>query len=129
MSVTRVALLLTVALTASSVACHPGRADRYTRKQAQKSLTKLETPGLVIGRIPLRRSASGEPGRLGLTLGAGEQIALTRFHTYNHALVITTRHRPAEGKRGSYRVGVRHGVSPVTAGRRWTLGIIFHDAE
>lgn len=49
------------------------------------------TPGLVIGRIPLRRSASGEPGRLGLTFGAGEQIALTRFHTYNHALVITTR--------------------------------------
>jgi hypothetical protein len=45
------------------------------------------------------------------------------------ALVITTRHRPAEGKRGPYRVGVRHGVSPVTAGRRWTLGIIFHDAE
>jgi len=49
------------------------------------------TPGLVIGRIPLRHGASGEPGRLGLTFGAGEQIALTRFHTYNHALVITTR--------------------------------------
>ena len=45
------------------------------------------------------------------------------------ALVITTRHRPAQGKRGAHRVGVRHGVSPVTAGRRWTLGIIFHDAE
>jgi hypothetical protein len=45
------------------------------------------------------------------------------------ALVITTRHHPAQGKRGAHRVGVRHGVSPVTAGRRWTLGIIFHDAE
>ena len=44
------------------------------------------------------------------------------------AVVITTRYRPAEGKRGAYRVGVRHGVSEVTAGERWTLGIIFHDA-
>jgi hypothetical protein len=45
------------------------------------------------------------------------------------ALVITTRHRPAAGKRGPYRVAVRHGVSEITAGNRWTLGIIFHDAE
>jgi uncharacterized protein len=45
------------------------------------------------------------------------------------ALVITTRHRPAAGKRGPFRVAVRHGVSEITAGNRWTLGIIFHDAE
>ena len=45
------------------------------------------------------------------------------------ALVITTRHRPAAGKRGPYRVAVRHGVSEITAGNRWTLGIIFHDAQ
>lgn len=45
------------------------------------------------------------------------------------ALIITTRHRPAAGKRGTYKVSVRHGVSPITAGRRWTMGIIFHDAE
>ena len=45
------------------------------------------------------------------------------------ALIVTTRHRPAAGKRGPYRVSVRHGVSPVTKGRRLTLGIIFHDAE
>ena len=49
------------------------------------------TPGIVIGRIPLGRNAAGEPGRLGLTFGAGEQIAVTRFHTYNHALVLTAR--------------------------------------
>jgi hypothetical protein len=45
------------------------------------------------------------------------------------AIAITTRHRPVEGKRGYYRASVRHGVSPVTAGQRWTMGIIFHDAE
>jgi len=28
---------------------------------------------------------------LGLTFGAGEQIALTKFRTYNHAAVITVR--------------------------------------
>lgn len=49
------------------------------------------TPGLVIGRIPLTHNAQGVPGRLGLTFGAGEQIALTQFRTYNHATVITAR--------------------------------------
>jgi hypothetical protein len=36
--------------------------------------------------------------------------------------------RPVAGARGDYRVNMRHGVSRVAAGRRWTLGIIFHDA-
>lgn len=49
------------------------------------------TPGLVIGRIPLSRGKHDTPGRLGLTFGAGEQIALTHFHTYTHATVITAR--------------------------------------
>lgn len=49
------------------------------------------TPGIVLGRIPLTHDASGKPGRLGLTFGAGEQIALTHFHTYNHAIVLTAR--------------------------------------
>jgi hypothetical protein len=49
------------------------------------------TPGLVVGRIPFTHGADGKPGRLGLTIGFGEQIAVTSFHTYNHAAIITAR--------------------------------------
>jgi hypothetical protein len=42
--------------------------------------------------------------------------------------VFAVRHRPVQGARGVYRVNLRHGVSRIRAGRRHTLGIIFHDA-
>ena len=45
------------------------------------------------------------------------------------AVLFAVRHRPAQGKRGPYRVTLRHGVSRVHAGQRYTLGVIFHDAE
>ena len=43
--------------------------------------------------------------------------------------LFTTRQRPAEGSRGHYRAAMRHGVSTLTAGRRTTLGLVFHDAR
>lgn len=45
------------------------------------------------------------------------------------AIIFTTRYRPVKGARGFYRVNLKHGVSRVTKGTRYTLGIIFHDAE
>jgi hypothetical protein len=45
------------------------------------------------------------------------------------AVVFAVRHRPVRGARGSYRVNLRHGVSRLASGNRFTLGIIFHDAK
>ena len=45
------------------------------------------------------------------------------------AIIFTTRHRPLRGIRGYYRVNMKHGVSRVHRGTRYTLGIIFHDAK
>ena len=45
------------------------------------------------------------------------------------AAIFPVRHRPITGKRGAYRVTMRHGVSRLNNGLRFTAGIIFHDAK
>jgi hypothetical protein len=42
------------------------------------------TPGIVIGSFPIT-------GRLRIAVGAGEQIAVTQFHTYNHRYILSLR--------------------------------------
>ena len=45
------------------------------------------------------------------------------------AVIFAVNERPMQGKRGTYRVKMRHGVSRLRSGERLTLGIIFHDAK
>lgn len=52
--------------------------------------------------------------------------ALTIPH--GHGLVFTTRDRPVQSMRGWSAAPVRHGVSVIRSGTRYTLGLVFHDA-
>jgi hypothetical protein len=54
-----------------------------------------------------------------------EVVPLTR----GDAVVFPVRERPARGARGWHRRAMRHGVSRLHSGLRFTLGIIFHDAR
>jgi len=42
------------------------------------------TPGIVVGRIPIH-------GRIGVTFGVGEQVAVTYHRNYNHNVILTAR--------------------------------------
>lgn len=43
-------------------------------------------------------------------------------------VIFTTSFRPVRGSKGYYRVNMKHGVSPLHSGERFSMGIIFHDA-
>lgn len=44
------------------------------------------------------------------------------------AVAFAVSERPVRGSRGWYRTRMKHGVSTVRSGERFTLGLIFHDA-
>ena len=54
----------------------------------------------------------------------GEVVPLNQ----GDAVLFAVNYRPVAGTRGDYRVVMRHGVSRLRSGHRFTLGIIFHDA-
>lgn len=43
-------------------------------------------------------------------------------------VIFAVNQRPVKGARGVHRVVMKHGVSPLHAGHRYCLGVIFHDA-
>ncbi|HWO03122.1 MAG TPA: 2OG-Fe(II) oxygenase [Blastocatellia bacterium] len=44
-------------------------------------------------------------------------------------IVFPNRWRPVKGTRSDYRVNMRHGVSSLKSGKRYCLGLIFHNAK
>lgn len=44
------------------------------------------------------------------------------------ALIFTTNFRPILGTKGYYKAKMKHGISPLQSGKRFALGVIFHDA-
>jgi hypothetical protein len=55
----------------------------------------------------------------------GEVVALQQ----GEGVIFAVNQRPVIGQRGPYRVTMRHGVSRLRSGHRFTLGVIFHDAR
>jgi hypothetical protein len=55
----------------------------------------------------------------------GEVVGLAQ----GEAVIFAVRDRPRQGVRGVHRATLRHGVSRIRRGRRYALGIIFHDAR
>jgi endonuclease YncB( thermonuclease family) len=58
MSLTKLLALLVAASVATS--CTPVGGKRYSRKEAQKSLTKLEKPGVEVGEFRISRVVDGD---------------------------------------------------------------------
>lgn len=53
-----------------------------------------------------------------------EVVSLVR----GEAVIFPVNRRPVRGTRGTYRTAMRHGVSRLHSGERYTLGVILHDA-
>ena len=111
----------------------PDAADAALRRRRLERPTpgplrrRLPVPG---GHGPVRPDADFEGGQF--VLVEQRPRAQSRAHVLTAARRVRDLpdpERPNRGKRGYHKVGLRHGVSTVTAGERTALGIIFHDAK
>jgi hypothetical protein len=81
-------------------------------------------------------SAASWPGRVEATGWAAvrgqrpraQSRATATLIPQGHGMVFTTRDRPVRSRRGWSAAPVRHGVSVIRSGQRFTLGLVFHDA-
>lgn len=94
----------------------------------------------VYGELAFPLQALGMLSRPGIDFEGGDFLLVEqrpRMQSRGDALapaqgqfvIFPNQLRPVAGKRGDYRVKVRHGVGRIRAGHRRTLGIIFHDAR
>ncbi len=94
----------------------------------------------LYGEVAFPLQLTGFLSRRGLDYEGGEFLLVEqrpRAQSRGEALqteqgevvIFTTRWRPVTGARGHFRASMRHGVSRVTRGSRYTLGIIFHNAK
>ena len=84
----------------------PSDTTSETQRTAWTRLLKELPP------IPIGKTAKGKLP----PLGQGD------------AVIFAVNQRPVKGSRGVHRTAMRHGVSSLRHGERYTLGIIFHDA-
>jgi hypothetical protein len=70
------------------------------------------------GELLLTESDPKRPGR-------AEVVPLDQ----GQAVLFAVNSRPVRSSHGVYRVSLRHGVSRLRAGNRFTMGVIFHDAR
>jgi endonuclease YncB( thermonuclease family) len=66
------------------VSCLHGKSERYTRKQAQKSLLKLETPGLVVGEFQVTKVSDGDTIRVDGLDSSLRLLGLDTEETFEH---------------------------------------------
>ncbi|HTL33618.1 MAG TPA: thermonuclease family protein [Kofleriaceae bacterium] len=78
----RLAVVVITALALGS--CLHGKSDRYSRKQAQKSLLKLETPGLVVGEFHVTKVSDGDTIRVDGLDSSLRLLGLDTEETFDH---------------------------------------------
>ena len=91
----------------------------------ERSRSRWSSPPSSVGLTAIFPAAVSARGTAHGTQSRGEVLAPEQ----GEIVIFATRHRPVQGSRGYYRVNMRHGVSTVHSGLRFTLGVIFHDAK
>ncbi|HLL25061.1 MAG TPA: thermonuclease family protein, partial [Kofleriaceae bacterium] len=100
---------LVVAFVALVLGCSPVGGERYTRKQAQQSLRKLETPGLLVGELKVSKIVDGDTLRVDGLDNSLRLLALDTEETFkseaNRRAVETDWNAYLAEKRGKPRPG------------------------
>ena len=106
--------LTLIALAAALAACGPSHSSRYQRKQAQASLAKLETPGLVVGEFNLTKVVDGDTVRVDGLESALRLVALDCEETFKNEADRRAVEADWEGYLKAKRAESRHPIKAAT---------------